>query len=154
MSNLYYRSEGAPFDLSAFLKALLVGFLVAIPTAIIYDYAIIYIPIAYINIFSVIGFAFVLGLVISLVFHRSKVRHVASAMLLGGIVALMAWYVSWVFWISYMYSEGWFPSLQLIVHFFQHPYDLWTSVNEINNVGTWSLRGGDSVSGLFLWIVW
>jgi hypothetical protein len=152
MHNLYYTPSGK-FNPITFLY-LLIAIFVAVPiVALAYTYAILYIPIIYLNFLCVVGVAFGLGYVANFVIGLGKVRNKLLAFFIGLIVGLAGLYCSWLIWIyDHMNAAYGVSYMQLI----ESPLAFWDLIWGINEYGTWGIgRGGDaSVSGTMLTVVW
>lgn len=153
MNNLYYKPSGKSNPIS-FLYLTLAMFIAAPLLAFIYTYAILWIPIVYLNFLCLAGIAFGLGFVASFVIGFGKVRNKILAIILGLFVGLAGIYASWIVWVSYHVNSSAFVELSYL-DLIKNPSAVWSMIWEINNIGTWTIgRSGGSVSGMFLTVVW
>jgi len=161
----YYRPSNK-FSPLSFLY-FIIACLTLIPIlALIYSYAIWYIPFPYINFFITIGFGFGIGLVVQkLAIGLGKVRNNTIAFALGFLGALIGLYFSWAVWVDLVINAGESYGTDRIgisvsnIKFFQvlelalQPGILFELMGEIMNVGVWGIRGS-TVSGWFLGAIW
>ncbi|WP_420572589.1 hypothetical protein [Kordia sp.] len=153
MQNLYYKPSGktSPISLLFLLIAIAIG---APIIAFIYSYAILYIPLIYLNILCLFGAAFGIGFVANFVVGMGKVRNKTVAMIFGLIVGLAGLYVSWVVWIYDHANASAFVEVSYM-DLLTNPKALWGIIWEINVHGTWGIgRSGGAVDGIMLTIVW
>jgi hypothetical protein len=152
MHNTYYTPSGK-FNPTTFLY-LLIAICIAVPiVALIYTYAILYIPLIYLNFLCVIGIAFGIGYVASFVIGLGKVRNKLLAFGIGLILGLTCLYGSWLIWIHYYANQEFSISYMQLV---ENPAAFWDLVWDINKYGTWSIGRGTTtgVSGTMLTVVW
>lgn len=146
-------------------------FIVACATAIpilalIYSYAIWYIPFPYVNFFITLGFGFGIGWIVQkLAISMGKVRNDKLAYLLGFIGALIGLYLSWAVWVDLVINAGETYGSDRIgisvsnVKFVQvlelatQPGILFELMGQIMDVGVWGIRSA-TVSGWFLGLIW
>ncbi len=147
MENLYYKPSGKSNPIS-FLYLALAIFIGAPLLAFIYTYAILYIPIVYLNFLCLAGIAFGLGFVASFVIGFGKVRNNILAIVFGLVIGLAGLYASWIIWICHHFEV---PYMDIIAN----PEAFMSAVGFANEQGTWTIgRSGGSVSGMFLTVVW
>jgi hypothetical protein len=153
MNNLYYKPSGKFNPISFLYLALAIG--IGAPLlALIYTYAILYIPIVYLNFLCLAGIAFGLGFVANFVIGFGKVRNKILAIVFGLIIGLAGIYASWIVWVGYHVNSSAFVELSYL-DLLKNPNAFWSMVWEINEIGTWGIgRSGGSVSGMFLTVVW
>ncbi len=140
----YYRLSGEMGPVGP-VMAFAYGVLAAVLLAIPYGYAIRYIPIVYLNVLITLVFGGFIGWMTGKGGMAGKIRNATILGVVGIVTGATALYCGWVGWL-FALSGG--KSLVL------WPPDLWGFVGEIAKVGTWSLRGGQNVSGWTLYIVW
>lgn len=147
MNNLYYKPSGKVNSIS--ILYLLLAIFIAIPILdFIYTYAILYIPIIYLNFLCVAGVAFALGFIANFVIGMGKVRNILVAILFGLLVGIAGLYVSWIIWLSHHFET---PYMTFVTDF----EALINAVGYANQQGTWGIgRSGGSVDGVMLTIVW
>ncbi|WP_046756999.1 hypothetical protein [Kordia jejudonensis] len=147
MNNLYYRPSGKVNPLS--ILYLLLAICVAVPIlALIYTYAILYIPLIYLNFLCVAGVAFGLGFIASFVMDLGKVRNVLIAALFGLLIGIAGLYTSWIIWLAHHYEQEYMD-----IAFNMEA--LFAEIEYANEQGTWGIgRSGGLVNGTMLSIVW
>ena len=105
MPNFYEPSN--KFSYASFGYFLLACLTIIPILALIYSYAIWYIPIPYINFFITAGFGFGIGLVVQyLAVKLGKVRNSKVAALFGFLGALVGLYISWAVWVDLAINVG------------------------------------------------
>lgn len=163
--NNYYKPSGrfSPVSLIYFLLLSLS----ALPVlGLIYTYCIWYIPFIYINFFIAAGFGFVVGLIINIVvIGKGKVRNVTLSLILGLLGGFIALYFHWAVWVDLVINAGesygnsqvgvTVSNIKILQVFFlaADPGTLFGMIKEINEFGTWGIRGA-TVSGTFLSVIW
>lgn len=161
----YYNPSGK-FSPLAFLFWILTA-LIALPIlAVVYAYAIWYIPIPYLNFFITAIFGFLIGLVIStLVIKLGKVRNGKLAFVFCLFGALTALYIHWAVWVDLAFNVtdtigtediGIAQSnikISEVLNLVSQPNGLFSTMGLINEVGVWGIKGG-TVSGGFLTFIW
>ncbi|MEO1654880.1 MAG: hypothetical protein AAFU64_15135, partial [Bacteroidota bacterium] len=161
----YYKASGR-FSPLAFVYFLLLS-LIAFPLlGLLYAYAIWYIPIIYVNFLLTLGFGFGVGILMSLfVVRMGKVRNTLLGLLFGLLGGLFALYFHWAVWLDLVVNAGESYGTDSIgitvsnVQFAQvfilafNPGVLFDLMAQVNEVGTWGIRGGN-VSGIILSIIW
>jgi len=147
----YYRHSGrAP--LAGALATAVVGVLVASILAIIYSFAIVWIPFIYLNFLLTVAFGGLTGIIVAVLGQRVKIRNSLLLIVIALAAIAVGYYVAWGadLWarapdiVEGDVLSAWNPSLlKEYVKFF---YDK----------GAWSIgRTADTnVSGLFLGAVW
>jgi hypothetical protein len=119
--------------------------------AVIYSYAINYIPFVYLNIALTLGFGAVLG---SLVGHEStatKIRHSFVPALIGFVCGMAGLYVAWA--IDLKVRVGVPPGRGMLAGL--DPTILLAYVSQFYENGAWGIgRGGGNIRGLLLAFVW
>jgi hypothetical protein len=148
----YYRHSGR-FSPAGLAAAGSVGLVAGVVLGVVYAYAILYIPLAGTVTFILTGgFAFVLGLVVGMVLHATKVRSTTVAALTALPVALVALLASWIAWLYALLQRADAVDVSLL-DFVTNPAALWQVLLEVNRVGAWSLKGATPTGGL-LWALW
>lgn len=161
--NLYYQPSNK-MPLAGVLLTLLGGAVAAAGLALLYVYAIWYIPFVYINFFICLGFGLLLGGALVLLVLRGKLRSPGGVAGLALLVGLLAVYLEWALYLMLLFNTeatGTGPnadtstsfSLPLLTDILTHPGRMWAAMRQINGTGTWSLKGA-TPSGLFLWLIW
>lgn len=161
----HYKPSGK-FSPIAFIY-FIIGSLTLLPLlGLAYAYALWYIPFIYLNMIIAAVFAFGAAAVITwLVVKLGKVRNPMLALvfgLLGGVVVMYFHYAAWVDLVinageRYGSSRlGVTVSNVKLVQVYQlaaDPQSLFSLIGEINETGTWTLKGSP-VNGIFLTIIW
>ena len=161
----YYESSGKYSPLSFVLWIVLA--ITALPIlAVIYAYAIWYIPIPYINFFITAAFGFLIGVVISMVVLKiGKVRNGKLAFVFCFFGALTALYIHWAVWVDLAFNiSGTMGTEDIgiatsnmnigeVISLILQPTALFSFMSEINEVGVWGIKGG-TVKGGFLTFIW
>ncbi|UIR55547.1 hypothetical protein LZQ00_14905 [Sphingobacterium sp. SRCM116780] len=162
MEEIYYKSSGkAP--IGGVLSAIIAGLSVSVVLAIVYIALQWFIPIVYFNFLITLGLAFAVFYVIDFLCKTGKVRNRSIALLFTLLCSLTAYYAQWCLFVSLMFNaEGtmggdmWVKSsfnLDGFLYFLSHPLDTFAGIQELNEVGTFSLKKS-VVSGWPLWILW
>lgn len=149
----FYQPSGKVPSAGIFVTLLVI--LIGVPIlSFVYAYANKYCPFIYINFLITAGFGFALGWIISFASGIGKVRSPKFATLMGFVAALLGLYLSWVVWTASILGSPDMSFVENIMALLTSPADLWASMKYINEYGTWSLRGGEAVSGTFLTVIW
>ncbi|WP_293928491.1 hypothetical protein [Sphingobacterium sp. UBA6320] len=162
MEETYYKSSGkAP--IGGVLFAIIAGVCASVILAIVYIALQWFIPIVYFNFLITFGLAYGLFYVLDVLLKIGKVRNRGIALLFTFICTLVAYYAQWCLFVSLMFNaEGtmggdmWLKSsfnLDGFLYFLFHPMDTFSGIQELNAVGTFSLKKS-VVSGWPLWILW
>lgn len=130
--------------------ALLVGGLLLAP---IYSYAIVYIPIVYINLVLTGGFGLIAGLMIAGGLRLGHTHNKGVSWALVGLGLLFAYWMHWAWWFSGLAFRADFDDFTILGMLF--PWNLIESVGFVYESGTWSMGSSDeAVSGVFLGVIW
>lgn len=150
--------------LGGVLLTLLGGLVAAAVLAVVYIYAVWYIPIVYANFLLCAGFGLGLGLVLALLGRRGKLRSPRGMAALAVVVGLVALYLQWGVWLMLLFNSETTGtgadadtttafSLPLLLDILSQPGAMWAAMLDVNKTGTWSLKGS-TPSGLFLGLIW
>ena len=161
--SLYYQPSNK-MPLAGAATFLIGGVLAAIVLAFVYVYAVWYIPFIYINFLLCAGFGLLLGYVLMQLVKSGKLRSPGGVALLTVLVGLVAVYIQWGIYLTLLYSSetvGTGPDADTTTHFslatlgevLSSPGTMWQAMQEINETGTWNLKG-TTPTGLFLWAIW
>lgn len=162
MSPYYKPSNKMP---PAGMLALLAGGIVAaLVLALVYVYAVWYIPFVYINFFICLGFGLVLGAVLAVLVRLGKLRSPGAVGILALLVGLVAVYLQWGVYLTLLFNSETTGtgknvdtttsfSLPLFADILAHPAAMWLAMLKINETGTWTLKGA-TPSGVFLAVIW
>ena len=161
-----YYQPSKKFSPLAFIYFIIACLTVIPILALIYSYAIWYIPIPYINFFITVGFGFGIGWAVQkLAIDFGKVRNNTVAYTLGFLGALVGLYLSWAIWIDLVINAGETYGTDRIgisvsnIQFFQalelalQPGVLFELMGQIMDVGVWGFKN-TIVSGWFLGVIW
>lgn len=153
MNDLYYKPSGKTNPIS--ILYLLVAVCIAAPIlSFIYSYAILYIPIIYLNFLCLAGIAIGLGFVANFVVGMGKVRNKMLALVFGLIIGIAGLYISWLVWLHYYANQSAFVEVSFM-DLITQPRITWDFIWEINKQGTWGIgRSGGAVDGTFLTVIW
>jgi hypothetical protein len=162
MTPYYQPSNKMP--LAGILALLTGGIIAALLLALVYIYAVWYIPFVYINFFLCLGFGLVLGGVLALLVRAGKLRSPGAVGALAVLVALVAVYLEWGVYLTLLFNSestgagaaadtSTSFSLSLFADIIAHPGAMWLAMQKINETGTWSLKGS-TPSGVFLAVIW
>ena len=154
----YYRPSGE-VTVAGLAAGLGGGLVAAVALGFAYAYLNTYVPIIYLNLLCVLGYAVALGAAAAALVRWGKMRNPAVGMFVALFVTLVSYYVSWAVWLSLTVSSDEFSisPWQLA----QHPLGLWGVLQLVNEKGAWSIGSGygasknhNPVSGVMLWVVW
>lgn len=163
--NTYYKPSGK-FSSTAFMYFLILCVTIFPLFGLIYAYCIWYIPFIYINFLIAAVFGFGIGFLINIfVINKGKVRNVPLAILLGALGGFIALYFHWAVWVDLVINAGesyggsnigiTVSNIKILQVFglAMHPQELFELIKEINELGTWGIKGS-TVSGGFLTVIW
>ncbi len=150
-NDLCYRPSGE-YSMMGVAVGLGLGFAAAVFLGILYGRFTQWLPIAgYVTFLLAIGLGFALGGVASFGIVWGRVRNVAVAAGVGGLVGLAGLYLAWAAWIWGIIDSANRPvSLSSLA---LHPATLGEAILKINQTGAWSI-GGSTASGGTLWFLW
>jgi hypothetical protein len=162
MTPYYQPSNKMP--LAGVLGLLAGGVVAALVLALVYIYAVWYIPFVYINFFLCLGFGLGLGAALAALVRLGKLRSPGAVGALALLLGLVAVYMEWGVYLTLIFNtEATGPgpnadtstsfSLSLFLDIITHPGAMWLAMQKINETGTWSLKGS-TPSGVFLGIIW
>jgi hypothetical protein len=150
VTNLYYKPSGK-FTLSGVALGFIGGLINGLVLAFLYSYIISYIPFVYLNFLCTIGYGLLLGFIVGSIMRWGKVRNTFVGAGIALIVALISLYFSWAVWMSVLLGKA---DVHIgALEFAQQPGLLWDAINEVSEVGAWSIRGL-KVSGGPLYFIW
>jgi hypothetical protein len=140
------------------------GVAVALVLALVYVYAVWYIPFVYINFFLCLGFGLLLGAALAGLARLGKLRSPRAVGALALLVGLVAVYLEWGVYLTLIFNSettgtgtnadtttSFSPSL--FADILAHPVAMGLAMKKINETGTWSLKGA-TPSGVFLAVIW
>ena len=159
----YYKPSNKmhPAGIAALLAG---GVVAALVLALVYIYAVWYIPFVYVNFFLCLGFGLVLGAVLALLARLGKLRSPSAVGALALLVGLVAVYLEWGMYLTLVFNTETTGtganadtttsfSLRLFADIITHPTAMWGAIRQLNETGTWSLKGA-TPSGIFLGLIW
>lgn len=156
--SLYYRHSGQT-PIAAIVLAGAAGIAVGIVAAAAYAYAIEYVPYLKLRACATAFFGLAVGAVTTSIAKAGKVRSAAVALALVGVVTLVAYYFSWVFWIKAVFDRYLSdrPNFH-ITHtmLITRPVLFARSIEMLNDSGTWAMSrtDKDNTRGTFLALIW
>ena len=156
--SLYYRHSGQT-PIGAIVLAGAAGIAVGIVAAFVYAYAVEYIPYAKLRCLATICFGLAVGAVTTWIAKVGKVRSGAVALALVGVVTLVAYSFSWVFWIKPVFDRylsdrpNFHVTHAMLV---TRPVLFVRAVEMLNDTGTWAMSEHDkeNTRGTFLTLLW
>lgn len=149
----YYRHSGK-YEVTGFLLGFVTAVAAAVGLAFVYAYAVRYIPIIYVNLVLVLGFGAASGAITAIFMKKQRVRSTAAVVGAALLAQAVGYYASWAVWMNIVAHQASAKSEASPATFAFDPAFLWYAVNRVNEVGAWSLKGGTTVSGIALWVVW
>jgi hypothetical protein len=161
--NPYYQPSNK-MPLTGILVLLAGGVAAALLLALIYVYAVWYIPFVYINFFLCVGFGLVLGAILAVLVRLGKLRSPSAVGALALLVGLVAVYLEWGVFLTLLFNSETTGtgthtdtstsfSTSLFTGILAHPAGMWLAMLKVNETGTWSIKGA-TASGLFLGVIW
>lgn len=161
--SLYYQPSNK-LPLGGVLLLVLGSVVAAAALAFVYIYAMWYIPFIYVNFFLCLGFGLALGWVLAALVRAGKLRSPGGVTALAGLVGLAAVYVEWAVYLTLLFNSETTGtgrdadtttsfSAGFLVSALTHPGQMLAAMRQINETGTWSLKGS-TPSGIFLALIW
>ena len=139
-----YRHSGK-FGIHGPVLAILAAIVLGWPLGIAYAYLIKWIPIVYVNFLVTCGYGAVFGGLTAWLLKVAKVRNNPVAFLTSVAVGIIVFYFAWSGYI-FMLTDA-----EMKV---ASPGNIINTMKILYPLGTWSLRGGEPVSGIMLGIAW
>lgn len=139
-----YRPSGK-FTAAGLVVPLLVGAAVAFPLGLVYSKALRWIPFVYINMLATCAYGFALGWLANLAVKHTRVRNVTLATLLGAAIGCIGVYFEWSGFIWAVWEEA---------PLFSPPGDILAAMSFLYEHGSWGMRSGGNVTGVFLALIW
>ncbi len=139
-----YRPSGK-FTAAGLVVPLLAGAAMAFPLGLVYSKALRWIPFVYINMLATVAYGFALGWVANLAVKHTRVRHVTLATLLGAAIGGLGVYFEWSGFIWAVWEEA---------PLFSPPGDVLAAMSYLYEHGSWGMRSGGNVTGVFLALIW
>ena len=139
-----YRHSGK-FGLPGWLGATALAAAATLPLGFVYAYLIKWIPFVYANALLTAGYGLACGYLVGRLLKRAHVRNAKIALLSGLLVGVVALYANWNGHVHALISGApWVCSLE----------GIWAIMQLLYEQGSWGLRHGGNVTGVFLAIVW
>lgn len=149
--SLYYQHSGK-YSLPGLALGAAVGLGAGAVLGAVYACILAYIPIVgYVSFVFAGGFGVLLGIAAGKGLRFGRVRSSGAWMLVAGVAAAFAWYVSWAVWLWAIINRG--EGEITLGEILFHPGDLWILVRAVNEVGAWSLHSF-TPKGAVLWVLW
>jgi hypothetical protein len=147
----HYRHSGS-FSPAASAAAFAAGAAGGSLLAVVYAYALVYVPVVGTFTFAIAGaFGAGAGWVTGRMLKRGATRNGTVAVVVGAAATAAAWYVCWIAWTYALLQRS---DVQVEVsELLTQPSRLWQVVQVINEHGAWSLKGA-TPTGIVLWIFW
>ena len=139
-----YRPSGK-FTAAGLVVPLLAGAAVAFPLGLGYAKALRWIPFVYINMLATCAYGFALGWLTNLTVKHTRVRNVAFATLLGAAVGGLGVYFEWSGFIWAVWEDA---------PLFSPPGDILAAMSFLYEHGSWGMKSGGNVTGVFLALIW
>jgi hypothetical protein len=139
-----YRHSGK-FGMHGPLLTLAIAAVAAFPLGFAYAYIVRWIPFVYVHVFATAGYGFVMGLAAGYGLRLGKVRNTTVALLTGLVVGIIALYFAWSAHINATFHGA--PVLAT-------PDQVLGAMKRLYEEGSWAMRGGGSLTGIPLAIVW
>jgi hypothetical protein len=142
MADLYKHSGAV--TVTGTLLGLVCGGVAAVALAFVYTYAIVWIPLIYVNFLLTVCFTAGIGFAVAIGAKAGKLRNMAVAGLLGAFCGLVGLYTAWAI----------HPMAQFDQQPIFHPATLFGYMGAVYEHGTWGIVKGSTVNGIFLGIIW
>ncbi|MCB9849553.1 MAG: hypothetical protein H6817_02475 [Phycisphaerales bacterium] len=133
-----YHALSGKVPFGSMVRVAIAGFAGAALLAIGYTYAIVYIPLVYLNLLICIGFGCLVGWFVGSSARSGKVRNVTFVTVAGFISGCAALYCAWA--MDIVARLGRIEGVEG-VHFTLDPRIIWNYIVFVNERGFWSLRG-------------
>ena len=138
-----YKHSGR-VPVAGLLWSLMLGGATAAVLGVVYAYATNYIPLVYINFLLTIAFGAAIGGAVGAGARMGRVRNLPVAVAAGVLMGLVGLYVAWAF--DPMARFGFSPVFD--------PLALYAYMQVFYENGFWGMSGDNTVSGIFLGLVW
>jgi len=146
----YYRPSGI-VPIGGLVQTLFAGLGSAISIAIAYSYAMVYIPIIYLNFLGTFGFGFIIGYLVKQSARAGRIRNRVVPAAIGFVSGLAGVYFAWGADLLARQGVG---NLGFLAAF--RPEILWSYIQWFYENGQWGIgqHANNNVSGIPLAIVW
>jgi hypothetical protein len=147
----YYRHSGI-VPVGGLVQTLFAGLGAAISLGIAYSFAMVYIPIIYLNFLGTAAFGFVIGYLVKRSARAGRIRNRFVPAAIGFVSAVAGLYFAWG---ADMLARQWLPQQFGFLKAFD-PRLLWFYVQWFYENGLWTMgrHAQDTVKGIPLAIVW
>ncbi len=139
-----YKHSGR-FPPQGLILPLLLLCVLAVPSGFAYSYIVFYIPVIYLNLLATLFYGFAVGFIAARLLKMFKVRNLLVALVVAVLAGLACLYMSWVGHLHALFEDG---------RFIIWPQDIWQKMLYLYETGSWTLRGEQAVTGVFLALVW
>lgn len=141
----FYKHSGA-ISIGGLLGGAILGLAAAAGLSIIYSYAIVWIPLIYVNFLLTAGYGIAIGVAVYYAARIGKVRNNAIVAVIGLLCGIVGVYYAWAFDMVARNGDS----------FTMDPAEIWQYVLAFNEQGAWTIgrNAQQNVTGIFLWIVW
>jgi hypothetical protein len=150
---MFYKLSGR-FSLGGLMLAVLVGSAGSLTLAYIYGWGLPLISEGHFAAFATIAFGGLIGVCTAYGLIWGKVRNQPVAQGLLGAISVIALYISWAVWISFVLGNQPDDSAVAWQDLALHPGKMWEWMCAINQHGTWGLDHASPTHGLELWGMW
>ena len=154
----FYRPSGR-VDLLRGILALNAGILLVFVLALVYSYAVRYIPFLYLNALFTLGFAVVIGFTAVILNRHARNRNRILAFCGTGLIAVLGLWFSWGFWVTTLAED--LKLFSITTFQVMHPRVIFHIAGEIMSaegymsIGRFARSGGGlRITGTNLLILW
>jgi hypothetical protein len=148
--NTEYKLSGKSGNI--FIVGILLGPILVTLLSIIYAYIDVYNPIVYLTLLVFIGLLVGIFIVQKLVIRLSKCRSKASSIIYGILTGLFGFYASWCTFLYVMFRKEDVP--MELLDLMLSPSLVYEMAQSLSVDGYFTLLGGGTVRGGFLWFIW
>lgn len=139
-----YRHSGK-FNLSAITLVLGAAAVVGFPLGLAYAHFVRWVPFVYLNMLATVAYGFAFGWLTTKILKLGHVRNTTVATGCGAAAGLVALYFDWSGFIHAVWEDGpWFSPPQEILGAMAYLYEH----------GSWGMKSGGNITGIFLALVW
>jgi hypothetical protein len=148
--NTEYKLSGKSGNI--FIVGILLGPILVTLLSIIYAYIDVYNPIVYLTLLVFIGLLVGIFIVQKLVIRLSKCRSKGSSIIYGILTGLFGFYASWCTFLYVMFRKEDVP--MELLDLMLSPSLVYEMAQSLSVDGYFTLLGGGTVKGGFLWFIW
>lgn len=139
-----YRPSGK-FSLSGVVLSLGAALAAGLPLGLAYGYLLNWIPFVYINMLITVAYGGLFGWITMSIMKAARVRHPGIAAVCGTATGLIALYFDWNGHIHALFEDA---------AWFYPPDQILGAMAWLYEHGSWGMKDGGNVTGIFLGIVW